>query len=68
MKSRGCFCAPRSATSEVGVEMPNLLDCCFNRPFDKCSTDRVFLEAEAVLSILRKWQEGQTSGDGSVGL
>jgi hypothetical protein len=33
-------------------------NCCLNRPFDDCSSDRVFLEAEAVLTILRKCQEG----------
>jgi hypothetical protein len=33
-------------------------NCCFNRPFDDCSSDRVFLESEAILTILRKCQEG----------
>jgi len=26
--------------------------CCFNRPFDDLSQDRIYLEAEAVLSIM----------------
>jgi predicted nucleic acid-binding protein len=33
--------------------------CCLNRPFDDISQDRVFLESEAVLSILARCQGGQ---------
>ena len=32
--------------------------CCLNRPFDDLSQDRVYLEAEAVLSILSHCEKG----------
>jgi len=32
--------------------------CCFNRPFDNLSQDRVYLEAEAVLSIISRCEAG----------
>ena len=32
--------------------------CCFNRPFDELSQDRVRLESEAVLTILNKCEIG----------
>ena len=31
--------------------------CCLNRPFDNQSQDRVFLESEAVLTILKRCEE-----------
>ncbi len=30
--------------------------CCYNRPFDDQTQDRVFLEAEAIISILKRCQ------------
>jgi hypothetical protein len=33
--------------------------CCLNRPFDDLSQDRVYLEAEAVLSIISRCEEGK---------
>jgi len=33
--------------------------CCLNRPFDDLSQDRVYLEAEAVLSILSHCRNGE---------
>lgn len=33
--------------------------CCFNRPFDDLSQDRVYLEAEAVLSITAHSERGR---------
>jgi len=35
--------------------------CCFNRPFDDLSQDRVYLEAEAVLSIISHCERGEWS-------
>lgn len=40
--------------------------CCLNRPFDDQSQDRIYLEAEAVLTILTHCQKGEwtlTSSD-----
>jgi len=33
--------------------------CCLNRPFDELSQDRVYLEAEAVLSIVSRCEKGE---------
>ena len=33
--------------------------CCLNRPFDDLSQDRVYLEAEAVLSIISNCEKGK---------
>ena len=33
--------------------------CCLNRPFDDLSQDRVYLEAEAVLSIISHCESGE---------
>jgi len=33
--------------------------CCLNRPFDDLSQDRVYLEAEAVLSIISRCENGE---------
>jgi len=33
--------------------------CCLNRPFDSLSQDRVYLEAEAVLSIISHCERGE---------
>ena len=33
--------------------------CCLNRPFDDLSQDRVYLEAEAVLSIISHCEKGR---------
>ena len=33
--------------------------CCLNRPFDDLSQDRVYLEAEAVLSIVSHCEKGK---------
>lgn len=33
--------------------------CCYNRPFDDLSQDRVYLESEAILSILDKGFRGE---------
>ena len=33
--------------------------CCLNRPFDDLSQDRVYLEAEAILSIISRCEEGK---------
>ncbi|MDR1744287.1 MAG: PIN domain-containing protein [Planctomycetota bacterium] len=33
--------------------------CCLNRPFDDLSQDRVYLEAEAVLSIVSRCEKGE---------
>lgn len=33
--------------------------CCFNRPYDDQTQDRVRLEAEAVLLILRRIEAGE---------
>ena len=33
--------------------------CCLNRPFDDLSQDRVYLEAEAVLSIVSHCEKGE---------
>jgi predicted nucleic acid-binding protein len=33
--------------------------CCLNRPFDDLSQDRIYLEAEAVLSIISHCEEGK---------
>ena len=35
--------------------------CCLNRPFDDLSQDRVYLEAEAVLSIVSHCEKGKWS-------
>ena len=32
--------------------------CCLNRPFDDLSQDRVYLEAEAILSIISRCEKG----------
>ncbi len=32
--------------------------CCLNRPFDDQSKDRIYIEAEAVLTILSRCQDG----------
>lgn len=34
-------------------------NCCLNRPFDDLSQDRVYLEAEAVLSIVAHCEKGE---------
>ena len=33
--------------------------CCINRPFDDQNQDRIHLEAEAVISILKHIDEGR---------
>ena len=33
--------------------------CCLNRPFDNQAQDRIRLEAEAVLAILKRVEKGQ---------
>jgi predicted nucleic acid-binding protein len=33
-------------------------NCCYNRPFDNLSQDRVYLEAEAVLTIISHCESG----------
>jgi len=33
--------------------------CCLNRPFDDLSQDRIYLEAEAVLSIISHCEKGE---------
>ena len=33
--------------------------CCFNRPFDDLSQDRVYYEAEAILSIISRCEKGK---------
>jgi predicted nucleic acid-binding protein len=33
-------------------------NCCYNRPFDDLSQDRIFLEAEAVLTIISRCERG----------
>lgn len=33
--------------------------CCYNRPFDDLSQDRVYFEAEAVLSIVKRCRNGE---------
>jgi predicted nucleic acid-binding protein len=33
--------------------------CCYNRPFDDLSQDRVYLEAEAVLSIIKRCKSSE---------
>jgi predicted nucleic acid-binding protein len=33
--------------------------CCLNRPFDDLSQDRVYLEAEAILSIISRCEQGE---------
>jgi len=35
--------------------------CCLNRPFDDLSQDRVYLEAEAILSIASRCDKGSWS-------
>lgn len=35
--------------------------CCLNRPFDDISQDRIYLEAEAVLSIIAHCEKGEWS-------
>jgi predicted nucleic acid-binding protein len=35
--------------------------CCLNRPFDDLSQDRIYLEAEAVLSIITHCEKGEWS-------
>lgn len=32
--------------------------CCFNRPFDDHSQDRIYIEAESILAILSRCQRG----------
>lgn len=39
--------------------------CCFNRPFDDQTQERIHLEAEAVLAILSKIEKGQWDWIGS---
>ena len=39
--------------------------CCLNRPFDDQSQDRIYLEAEAVLTILARCQSGKWTLAGS---
>jgi predicted nucleic acid-binding protein len=34
-------------------------NCCLNRPFDNLLQDRVYLEAEAILSIVSRCEEGE---------
>ena len=34
-------------------------NCCYNRPFDDLRQDRVYLEAEAVLSIISNCEKGK---------
>lgn len=34
-------------------------NCCLNRPFDELSQDRVYLEAEAILSIISRCDQGE---------
>ena len=33
--------------------------CCLNRPFDDLSQDRIYLEAEAILSIIARCERGE---------
>ena len=33
-------------------------NCCYNRPFDDQTQDRIHLESEAVLAILKAWENG----------
>jgi hypothetical protein len=35
--------------------------CCFNRPFDDLSQDRIYLEAEAILAIISHCEHGKWS-------
>jgi len=35
--------------------------CCLNRPFDDLSQDRIYLEAEAILSIIAHCEKGEWS-------
>lgn len=35
--------------------------CCLNRPFDNQTQDRIYLETEAILSILSRCQDGHWS-------
>lgn len=39
--------------------------CCYNRPFDDQSQDRIRLEAEAVIGILEQVEEGRWQTVGS---
>ncbi|MDR1292494.1 MAG: PIN domain-containing protein [Clostridiales Family XIII bacterium] len=39
--------------------------CCYNRPFDDQSQDRIHLESEAVLSIVKRGRIGKDSITGS---
>ena len=39
--------------------------CCLNRPFDDLSQDRVYLEAEAVLTIIARCERGEWTLAGS---
>lgn len=39
--------------------------CCLNRPFDDQSQDRIYFEAEAVLTILARCQDGKYIMSGS---
>ncbi len=40
-------------------------NCCYNRPFDDQSQDKIFLEAESVLSILKRCQNKELQLVGS---
>lgn len=33
-------------------------NCCYNRPFDDQTQDRIHLESEAVLAVLKRGQTG----------
>ncbi len=45
-------------------------NCCLNRPFDDLSRDRVYLEAEAILSIVSRCEKGKWEllGSGAIEL
>jgi predicted nucleic acid-binding protein len=55
------ICYARDARKWYGdVAMRIYMDvCCLNRPFDDLSQDRVYLEAEAVLSIVSHCEKGE---------
>ena len=42
--------------AQVKIYLDN---CCYNRPFDDLSQERIYLESETILMILRKKEEGQ---------
>lgn len=46
----------REGCASVKIYMDN---CCLNRPFDDLSQDKVYLEAEAILSIVSHCEKGE---------